>query len=368
MAATDLPTTTTVFSLLILFLSLQTAAAAAAADHPSPYLSPTTLFQNYQKMLNNFKIFIYPQNTPVNFTNPILNLFYGSLLSSPFRTSDPEEAHLFFVPFPPNQSPRSLARLIADLRATYPYWQRTLGADHFYLSCEGVRPSSSRNVVELKKNAVQISCLPSRSGAFIPHKDITFPPLIHAPPHLLPPKEKISRTLKYVGYYRSSSSSTAGWGIIGSLISDSEFLIESEPSDQWTQVRRVESSKFCLFTYDGTLSGVGEALKYGCVPVVITDRPIQDLPFMDLLRWQDLALFVGSSNGDEELKHVLHDTSEERYERMRGLGMTAAQHFVWNASPQPLDAFHMLMYQLWFRRHAIRYARWEGGSRQFSED
>jgi folylpolyglutamate synthase len=59
----------------------------------------------------------------------------------------------------------------------FPYWNRTLGADHFYVSCAGLGYESDRNLVELKKNSVQISCFPTTEGRFVPHKDITFPPL-----------------------------------------------------------------------------------------------------------------------------------------------------------------------------------------------
>lgn len=144
------------------------------------------------------------------------------------------------------------------------------------------------------------------------------------------------------------------------LVNDPNFLIESEPSDQLTYTMRLATSKFCLFEYGGDVSGIGEALSFGCVPVVITDRPIQDLPFMDVLRWQEIVVFVNNNGGAKELKLVLGDTDTwgERYEQMKGLGVKASQHFVWNELPQPLDLFHTVMYQLWLRRHTIRYARW----------
>lgn len=150
--------------------------------------------------------------------------------------------------------------------------------------------------------------------------------------------------------------------LIGGLSHDPQFLIESEPSDESVYTERLRSSKFCLFAYvEGEVVGLGAALVHGCVPVVITDRPIQDLPLMDVIRWSEIALFVGSRVRHEELKRVLVRTCEEGggYDKMRRLGVAAAHHFAWNESPQPYDAFHMVMYQLWLRRHAIRYARWE---------
>ena len=150
--------------------------------------------------------------------------------------------------------------------------------------------------------------------------------------------------------------------LIRSLRDDPQFLIESGPSNQSLYIERIQSSKFCLFAYkEGGVELLSAALAHGCVPVVITDRPIQDLPLMDVIRWSEIALFVGARVGHEELKRVLIGASESgEYENMRRLGMAAAHHFAWNESPQPYDAFHMVMYQLWLRRHAIRYARWGG--------
>lgn len=139
---------------------------------------------------------------------------------------------------------------------------------------------------------------------------------------------------------------------IDELNDDPDFLIESEPSDGI-------QSKFCLFMYDQDVSWMGVALGKGCVPVVITDRPIQDLPLMDVIRWSEIAVFSGTRGGVKGLKGLLSGISEDRYEEMRGLGGAASQHLVWSDSAQPLDAFHMVMYQLWLRRHTIRYARRE---------
>nr|GME13564.1 probable glycosyltransferase At3g07620 [Ipomoea batatas] len=165
----------TSFLFLLLFLSLgpHRALSAAAA---SPYLYPATFFKNYERMLTSFKIFIYTPNNPIAFTAPPASFFYDSLLRSRFVTADPDEAHLFFVPFSPDASTRSLARLVRELRGNFPYWNRTLGADHFFVHPTGFDFTADRNVLELKKNSVQISVFPTTSGYFIPHKDVTLPP------------------------------------------------------------------------------------------------------------------------------------------------------------------------------------------------
>lgn len=39
------------------------------------------------------------------------------------------------------------------------------------------------------------------------------------------------------------------------------------------------------------------------------------------------------------------------------LSVDASKHFQWNQPPLPFDAFNTIMYQLWLRRHTVRYVR-----------
>ncbi|KAK6143328.1 hypothetical protein DH2020_023676 [Rehmannia glutinosa] len=339
----------------ILFLVL---LASLSATSSSPYFSATTLFQNYQNMLTSFRIFIYTPTKPFNFPNPPASLFYSSLLRSPFVTQNPAEAHLFLVPFSPDTSTRSLARVIRELRNNHPYWNRTLGADHFFVSPAGIDYSSDRNVLELKKNSVQISVFPVVSGYFVPHKDVTLPPFSTSPLALLDGQEVNStKTTSFLGYLNWDGMTEPN--LVNELKGDVDFLVQ-EKSEPLNYMRSVTESKFCLFLYHGEVTWIVEAMSLGCVPVVIVDRPIQDLPLMDILRWSEIALLVAvPRGGSKRLKKVLDGVSEEKYADMRELCVAASKHLVWNEEPQPLDAFHMVMYQLWLRRHAVRYSRRE---------
>lgn len=344
------------FPLFLCFFFFAALFQLSTSLTSSPYFSPIILPQNYQKMMKNLKIYSYPPPDTLSFDSKVESMFYSSLIHSPFVTQNPEEAHLFFIPFSFNSgvSPRFAASVVGDYRTEFIYWNRTLGADHFFLSCNGVGHGSDRNVVELKKNSVQISCFPTTPGLFIPHKDVSLPPLanVHLPAHA--PGSKKTSHLGYVRYNWVKDSN-----LVEQLLADPEFLVESEPSDQMTYDERLAGSKFCLFEYGPDISAIGEALSFGCVPVVITDRPIQDLPLMDVLTWQQMAVFVGTSGGAKEIKRVLGHVAVEGYEDMSGSAVVASKHFVWNEKPQPYDAFHMVMYQLWLRRHTIRYAERE---------
>nr|GEV17431.1 probable glycosyltransferase At3g07620 [Tanacetum cinerariifolium] len=267
MAATS-PTIITPIIIIIL-ITLLTFTGYALSDQPTTtnlYLSPKTLTTNYNNMLNSFKIFIY-QTSPPSSPSPQHSLFYTSLINSHFITQDPNQAHLFFIPFNPSISTRSLARVIKNIRTNHPFWDRTLGADHFYLTTsEGVDLSSDRNIVELKKNSIQISSFPTSYGSFIPHKDITLPHVLDKPKP---------------------------------LINDTKNNM-----------------------------------------------------------WDEIAVFVGPNGGAHGLKKVLEGIEDSKYKMMVESGVLATQHLAWNEEPKPYDAFHMIVYQLWLRRHTVRYARW----------
>ncbi|KAI3748772.1 hypothetical protein L6452_12090 [Arctium lappa] len=339
--------------LLLTFTAHVLSDRPATTPHASLYLSPKTIFSNYDKMLHSFKIFVYAPPSPFTgatvFTTTPESQFYTSLLRSPFVTDDPSQAHLFFIPFPSSLSTRSLARLIRTIRISFPFWNRTLGADHFYLSAAGVDSSSDRNVVELKKNSIQISCFPTSSGLFIPHKDITLPPV-----HSFQTIPSVNSTPAFLGYMKLREPIPLG--LIEEISDDSQFKVEYAPAS--TRGEFMNNSRFCLFMYGDDMTWMVEAMAARCVPVVITDRPIQDLPLMDVMKWSEMAVFVGSSGGGKGLRGVLDGIEKSRYDLMMESGVVATQHLVWNTEPQTHDAFHMIIYQLWLRRHTIRYARW----------
>ncbi|KAF9591572.1 hypothetical protein IFM89_004626 [Coptis chinensis] len=239
-----------------------------------------------------------------------------------------------------------------------PFWNQTLGADHFYISCEGVGYESDRSVVELKKNSIQITCFPSPQNRYIPHKDITLPHLRIGDELRLAENIKF---LGYVGYLNDMNSKIASSSFIKELSIDPDFQLDLEPFTA-DGGELLVNSKFCLFFYNMSVSiaSVSEGLRIGCVPVVISDSAVIDLPFMDVLNWKDIVLFVGTSGGVKEVKKVLQGILwSDKYQKMREMGWVASKHFDWYPSPKPYDAFHTVLYQLWIRRHTIRYPRRE---------
>lgn len=73
---------------------------------------------------------------------------------------------------------------VENLTAKYPYWNRTLGADHFFVTCHDVGVRATEGVPFLVKNAIRVVCSPSYNVGFIPHKDVALPQVLQ--PFALP--------------------------------------------------------------------------------------------------------------------------------------------------------------------------------------
>lgn len=73
---------------------------------------------------------------------------------------------------------------VDGLIAKYPYWNRTLGADHFFVTCHDVGVRAFEGSPLLIKNTIRVVCSPSYNVGFIPHKDVALPQVLQ--PFALP--------------------------------------------------------------------------------------------------------------------------------------------------------------------------------------
>ena len=110
----------------------------------------------------------------------------------PLYLQDPREATFFFIPtrcsaYRPQVEDLGMgnaiatnvtARLLRDIIWKYPYWNASLGSDHFYICAHDmgtkVAALSDRN---LFKNAIAlVNTADAAAPLFVPHKDISIPP------------------------------------------------------------------------------------------------------------------------------------------------------------------------------------------------
>ncbi|PON95160.1 Exostosin-like [Trema orientale] len=122
------------------------------------YRNANAFHRSYLEMEKHFKIYIYEEGEPPIFHNGPCKSIYsteGRFIhemekENMYRTRDPNEALVFFLPFsvvmmvqylyvPDSHSMDSIGRAVSDyvrvVSNRHPFWNRSLGADHFMLSC-----------------------------------------------------------------------------------------------------------------------------------------------------------------------------------------------------------------------------------------
>lgn len=122
------------------------------------YWNAKAFHRSYLEMEKLFKVFVYEEGEiPVFHNGPCKSIYsmegnfiHAIEINEKFRTKDPEKAHVFFLPFSVVMLVRFVylrdSRDFSPIRKTvtdyinvisekYPYWNRSLGADHFMLAC-----------------------------------------------------------------------------------------------------------------------------------------------------------------------------------------------------------------------------------------
>ncbi|KAF6169839.1 hypothetical protein GIB67_034231 [Kingdonia uniflora] len=330
--------------------------------------------EDYKEMNGSFKIYVYPHKSNDPYANALLpvdfepggnyaseSYFKKVLMKSHFITKDPSEADLFFLPF-------SIARLRHDPRIgvggiqdfiktyifnishNYPYWNRTGGADHFYVACHSIGRSAMEKAEEVKFNAIQVVCSSSYFlSGYIAHKDASLPQIWPRQGDL--PSVDISERKK-LAFFAGSINSPVREKLLEVWRNDSEIAVHygrlpTPYSDE------LLGSKYCLHVkgFEVNTARIGDSIYYGCVPVIIANH--YDLPFADVLNWKSFSIVVATLD-IPLLKEILHEVSFEEYETLQKNVLKVRKHFRWNNFTVDYDAFNMVMYELWLRRSSTR--------------
>jgi hypothetical protein len=64
---------------------------------------------------------------------------------------------------------------VQSLISKYPFWNRTQGADHFFVICHRIGVEVIEGVPLLKNNSIRLVCPVSYDTHYIPYKDISLP-------------------------------------------------------------------------------------------------------------------------------------------------------------------------------------------------
>lgn len=333
--------------------------------------------QEYKEMNKSLKIFVYPHKRSDPFANVLLpandepggnyaseSYFKKALFKSHFITKDPLEADLFYLPF-------SIASLrhdkrvgvggiqgfvrdyIRDISKNYPYWNRTGGADHFYVACHSVGRSAMEKAIEVRLNAIQVVC---SSSYFLPgyvaHKDASVPQIW--PRKGKPPSRPPSKREK-LAFYAGAMNSRVREFLVRVWRNDTEISVhQSRLKTPYSEA--LLGSKFCIHAkgFEVNTARIGDALYYGCVPVVLADY--YDLPFADIINWNSFSVVMSTMDIPFLKKILLQEIDSNNYLKLQSNVMEVQKHFQWHDVPVDYDAFHMVMFELWLRRSRLRLA------------
>ncbi|OUZ99247.1 Exostosin-like [Macleaya cordata] len=334
--------------------------------------------QSYLEMEKIFKIFIYEEGSaPLFHDGPCKGIYstegmfiQGIEFNKHFRTWDPDRAHVYFLPFSIGKMVRYLyvrdshdigpiKRTVVDyanfIARKYPYWNRSLGADHFILSCHDWAPHTSSYVPYLYKNSIRAFCNANTSEGFYPSKDVSFPEINLRKGHLpviidgLPPS---NRTI--LAFFAGKLHGTIRIKLLEHWKDkDEEVVVYERLPKELSYGTMMRKSKFCLCPsgYEVASPRIVEAIYSQCVPVLLSDHYIP--PFSDILNWNSFSVQL-SVNDIPNLKKILMGISEEHYMEMHRNLKQVRSHFMVNDPPVRFDAFHMTIHSIWLRRLNIR--------------
>ncbi|XP_059446434.1 probable glycosyltransferase At5g03795 [Corylus avellana] len=352
--------------LFLIYKFQHQASAGIASGSGEVFRFPETR-STYDRMENYLKIYIYRDRDPgAYFQSPReLTGMYGSeayffknIKESRFLTTNPLKAHLFFIPISWHQmrtrgtSYEKMITIVENyvqgLISKYPFWNRTDGANHFFLICHDIGLEVAEGVpVFIKKNLIRLVCPATYETHSLPFRDIPLPPVNQSFSH--PPGGNdlfhVNSLHPWAGIPNSK--------IRASLEQQWKDVTELESERVWNDTAegylllhdKIHRTKFCICPhgFPANTALIADSIRYGCIPVIFTNY--MDYPFADTLDWKKFSIVLGE---DEviQLKDTLKGIREADFTVMQNNLRKVQKHFQWNSPPLRYDAFNMVLYDL----------------------
>ncbi|XP_021760733.1 probable glycosyltransferase At5g20260 [Chenopodium quinoa] len=349
----------------------------------SVYRNQHAFYQSHIEMIKRFKIWTYREGEqPLVHLAPLNNIYgiegqfideiEGKMSSNKFAAHQPDEAHVFFLPFSVANTVDFLYRpLISYNRGPlyrvaldyvnvvvekYPYWNRSHGADHFMLSCHDWAPSVSYANPKLFNNLIRALCNANSSEGFLPIRDVSIPE-VNIPPRKLNPSSfglRISqrnifaffagRTHGHVRKYLFEQWKDK---------KDEDIRVFEYVPKNLNYFKMLGQSKYCLCPsgYEVASPRIVEAIHAECIPVIIKDN--YSFPFNDVLDWSKFSIHIPVAR-IPEIKTILKGISTRKYLKLVKGVRSVKWHFTLNRPSKPFDLIHMVLHSIWLRRLDIR--------------
>ncbi|KAI6675788.1 hypothetical protein NL676_003694 [Syzygium grande] len=248
----------------------------------------------------------------------------------------------------PFKSPRMMRSAIQLISSNWPYWNRTEGADHFFLvphdfgACFHYQEEKAieRGILRLLQRATLVQTFGQRYHVCLKKMQA----------HLIPEKTPRSIFVYFRGlFYDVGNDPEGGYYARGARAAVWEnfkdnplFDISTEhPSTYYEDMQR---AVFCLcpLGWAPWSPRLVEAVIFGCIPVIIADDIV--LPFADAIPWEEIGVFVDEKdvpNLDTILTSIPPEVILRKQRLLANPSMKQAMLFPQPA--QPGDAFHQVL-------------------------
>ncbi|XP_057536242.1 probable glycosyltransferase At3g07620 [Amaranthus tricolor] len=348
---------------------------AQYVPHGNIYNNAFAFHRSYLLMEKIFKIYIYEEGeVPLFHNGPCKNIYSleGIFVKSienqnnKFRTRDPEEAHVYFLPFsvamiiehlfdPILRDKAVLERTIVDyvkvISLKYHYWNRSLGADHFMLSCHDWGPRATWYHPLLYFHSIRALCNANKSENYNPRKDVSIPEINLKTGELKTPIKGLHPSQRTIlGFFAGRMHGRIRPALLNYWKEkDLDLHVYEQLPEQISYDDMMKKSKYCLCPsgFEVASPRIVEAMYAGCVPVLISQNYV--LPFSDVLNWSSFSVQVLVSD-IPNLKKILMGIPYQKYLEMQKGVEQVQQHFVINDPPKRFDVFHMIIHSIWLRR------------------
>ncbi|CAL5403303.1 unnamed protein product [Camellia sinensis] len=240
---------------------------------------------------------------------------------------------------------RTVGGYVRLVSSKYPYWNRSLRADHFMLSCHDWRGREQHGMFH----------------------NYTSPQSGYSAMQT-PPSTSIQRKMHH--FQKSTSKQVKSGGLTGVLPpsngtvlaffaggahgrirstflkhwkeKDEQLLVYETLPEGMSYPDNMKKSKYCIFPSGWEVASprIMEVIYAECVPVLILQHYV--LPFSDVLDWNSFSVEVLVSD-IPNLKKILLGIPEDWYLRLREGVKQVQRHFLVNDPPKRYDVFHMII-------------------------
>ncbi|KAH0775076.1 hypothetical protein KY290_012213 [Solanum tuberosum] len=203
---------------------------------------------------------------------------------------------------------------VVEISEKYPYWNRSGGADHFYVACHSIGRSAMEKAIHVKLNAIQVVCSSSYFlSGYLPHKDASIPQIW---PRKGPSPTNAPSRRKKLAFFAGAMNSRVRENFVKTWNNDSETMVHRGSMKTPYSEALLNSNKYCIHAkgFEINTARIGDALYYGCVPVILADH--YDLPYADILNWESFSVIV-SSFDIPKLKQILQAIEYHHYVKLQ---------------------------------------------------